>query len=78
MVPPVEIGRDGVELLVGDGLLKQDQAGDRNAVREACLAPLSCVGRGLWRTGHGTGLRPSDRARSKLMDVRRCGAAGSN
>jgi len=47
MVPPVEIGRGGIELLVADGLLKQDQAGDRNALREACLAPLSCGPRAM-------------------------------
>ena len=27
------------------------------------------MGRGPWRTVHGTGLRPSDRALDKLMDV---------
>ena len=29
----------------------------------------SAVGRGPWRTVHGTGLGPSDRALDKLMDV---------
>ena len=38
MVAPVEVGEGGVALLVGNGLLKQDQAGDRNAVGEACIA----------------------------------------
>jgi hypothetical protein len=48
MVAPVEIGRGGVELLVGNGLLKQRQAGDRHAVGEACLAALE-----QWAEGHG-------------------------
>ena len=48
MVAPVEVGRGGVELLVGNGLLKQHQAGDRNAVGAACLAALE-----QWVEGHG-------------------------
>ena len=48
MVAPVEIGRGGVELLVGNGLLKQRQAGDRHAVGEACLEALE-----QWAGGHG-------------------------
>ena len=48
MVAPVEVGRGGVELLVGNGLLKQDQADDRHAVGEACLAALE-----QWAEGHG-------------------------
>jgi hypothetical protein len=48
MVAPVEIGKGGIELLVGNGLLKQHQAGDRHAVGEACLAALE-----LWAGGHG-------------------------
>ena len=32
MVAPVEVGEGGVGLLVGSGLLKQHQAGDRHAV----------------------------------------------
>jgi hypothetical protein len=48
MVAPVEIGRGGVELLVGNRLLKQRQAGDRHAVGEACLAALE-----QWTEGHG-------------------------
>ena len=40
MVAPVEVGEGGVGLLVGSGLLKQHQAGDRKAVGEACLAAL--------------------------------------
>ena len=40
MLAPVEIGRGGVELLVGNGLLKQHQVDDRHAVGEACLAAL--------------------------------------
>ena len=48
MVTPVEVGEGGVALLVGNGLLKQDQAGNRNAVGEACLAALE-----QWAEGHG-------------------------
>jgi hypothetical protein len=40
MVAPVEIGEGGIELLVGNGLLKQHQANDRHAVGEACLLAL--------------------------------------
>jgi hypothetical protein len=48
MVAPVEIGSGGVELLVGNGLLKQHQADDRHAVGAACLAALE-----QWAEGHG-------------------------
>ena len=48
MVAPVEVGEGGVALLVGNGLLKQHQAGDRHAVGEACLAALE-----QWAEGHG-------------------------
>ena len=48
MVATVEIGEGGVKLLVGNGLLKQDQVGDRHAVGEACLAALE-----QWAEGHG-------------------------
>jgi hypothetical protein len=48
MVAPVEVGQGGVELLVGNGLLKQHQAGDRHAVGEACLAALE-----QWAAGRG-------------------------
>jgi len=53
MVAPVEVGKGGVELLVGNGLLKLYQAGDRHAVGEACLAALEQSGpramvRGPW------------------------------
>ena len=50
MVATVEIGEGGVKLLVGNGLLKQDQVGDRHAVGEACLAALE-----QWAEGHGAG-----------------------
>ena len=55
MVAPVEIGRGGVELLVGNGLLKQHQTRDRNAVAAACLAALEqwAEGRGARTTGQG-------------------------
>ena len=48
MVAPVEIGEGGVDLLVGNGLLKQYQADDRHAVGAACLAALE-----QWAEGHG-------------------------
>ena len=48
MVAPIEVGQGGVELLIGNGLLKQHQAGDRNAVGAACLAALE-----QWAGGHG-------------------------
>jgi len=48
MVAPVEVGSGGVELLVGNGLLKQHQVGDRHAVGKACLAALE-----QWAEGHG-------------------------
>ena len=55
MVAPVEIGRGGVELLVGNGFLKQHQADDRYAVGEACLAALEqwAEGRGARTVGQG-------------------------
>ena len=53
MVAPVEVGEGGVALLVGNGLLKQHQAGDRNAVGAACLAALE-----QWAEGRGA--RPWD------------------
>ena len=62
MIAPVKTGEGGIELLVGNGLQKQHQAGDRHAVGEACLAALK-------RPCHGTGLVPSDKAWLKLMDV---------
>ena len=48
MVAPVEVGEGGIELLVGNGLLKQHQASDRKAVGEACLAALE-----MWAGGRG-------------------------
>ena len=48
MVAPIEVGQGGVELLIGNGLLKQHQAGDRNAVGAACLAALE-----QWAEGQG-------------------------
>jgi hypothetical protein len=40
MAAPVEIGEGGIDLLVGNGLLKRDQIGDRHAVGAACLLAL--------------------------------------
>ena len=48
MVAPVEIGEGGVELLVGNGLLKKHETRDRNKVGAACLAALE-----QWAGGHG-------------------------
>ena len=48
MVAPVEVGAGGVELLVGNGLLKKQETRDRNAVAAACLAALE-----QWAGGRG-------------------------
>ena len=48
VVAPVEISEGGIELLVGNGLLKQHQTRDMNAVGAACLAALE-----QWAEGHG-------------------------
>ena len=47
MVAPVEIGEGCIELLTSSGLLKQQQADDRHAVGEACLAALEQWAEGL-------------------------------
>lgn len=49
MVAPVVIGAGGIDLLVGNGLLKQHQVGDSHAVGEACLLALE-----EWATGRGS------------------------
>ena len=48
MCASVEVGAGGVALLVSNGLLKEHETRDRNAVGEACLAALEqwAVGRG--------------------------------
>jgi hypothetical protein len=46
MVMPVEVGEGGIELLVGNGLLKLHQLADRKAVGEAWLTALEQWGRG--------------------------------
>ena len=48
MVAPVEIGEGGIELLVGNELLKSHETCDRNAVGAACLAALE-----QWAEGQG-------------------------
>jgi len=48
MVAPAEIGKGGVALLLGNGLLKRQEKRDRNAVGAACLAALE-----QWAEGHG-------------------------
>ena len=55
LVAPVEVGEGGVGLLVGNGLLKEHQTRDRNAVAAACLAALEqwAEGRGARTVGQG-------------------------
>jgi len=48
MVAPVEVGEGGLGLLVSNGLLKEHETRDRNAVATACLAALE-----QWAKGHG-------------------------
>jgi hypothetical protein len=48
LLAPVEVGDGSVELLVGDGLLKERDTRDREAVGEACLAVLE-----QWAMGRG-------------------------
>ncbi len=40
MVAPIEVGVGGVALLVSNGLLKEHETRDREAVGAACLAAL--------------------------------------
>ena len=40
MVAPVEVGEDGIALLVSNGLLDNGKKNDRQAVGKACLAAL--------------------------------------
>ena len=55
MVAPVEVGEGGIDLLVRNGLLKEDETRDRKAVGEACLAALEqwAEGRGARIMGQG-------------------------
>ena len=55
MVAPVEVGAGGIELLVGNGLLKEHETRDRKAVGEACLGALEAwtAGRGALTTEQG-------------------------
>jgi hypothetical protein len=48
MVAPVEVGEGGVGLLVSNGLLKEHETRDRNAVGAACSLALQ-----RWAEGHG-------------------------
>ena len=48
MVAPVEVGAGGIELLVGNELLKSHETRDRNKVGAACLLALQ-----QWAEGHG-------------------------
>ena len=59
LVALVEVGQGGVGLLVDNGLPKQDQTADRQAVGEACLAALE-----QWAGGRGHG--PRDRVPVKI------------
>jgi len=40
MVASVEIGKGGIKLLTSNGLLKEQETRDKNAVGAACLAAL--------------------------------------
>ena len=55
MVAPVEVGEGGVALLVGNGLLKEHETRDRNAVATTCLLALEqwSQGQGARSTGQG-------------------------
>ena len=55
MTAPIEIGEGGIELLVGNELLKSHETRDRNKVGEACLAALEqwAEGRGARSMGQG-------------------------
>ena len=55
MVAPVEVGKGGIELLVGNGLLKAHQTRDRNAVGAACLEALEQWAEGLGARSTGQG-----------------------
>ena len=48
MTAPIEIGEGGIELLVGNLLLKSHETRDRNLVAAACLEALE-----EWAEGHG-------------------------
>lgn len=52
MVAPIKIGEGGIDLLVGNGLLKRDQIGDRHAFGAASLLALE-----EWGTGRGSRTR---------------------
>ena len=59
MVAPVEVGEGGVDLLVRNGLLKEQETRDRKAVGEACLTALEqwAMGRGARTLERCTGSR---------------------
>ena len=46
MAAPVEIGEGGIEILLGNGLLKQHQTRALKTVGKACLRALQPMGRG--------------------------------
>ena len=48
MVAPVEVGEGGIDLLIRNGLLKEHETRDRNAVATACLEALQ-----QWAEGRG-------------------------
>ena len=55
MAAPVEVGEGGIDLLVHNGLLKEDDTRDRKAVGKACLAALEqwLMGRGARTVNQG-------------------------
>ena len=62
MVAPVEVGAGGIDLLVRNGLLKEHETRDREAVGAACLAALE-----QWATGRGA--RTFERYREPLSRI---------
>ena len=58
MVVHIEVGKAGIELLVGNGLLKEHEMRDRQAAGEACLAALE-----QWAGGRGAA-GPRDRVKA--------------
>ena len=61
MVAPVEVGEDGIALLVRNGLLKEHETRDRKVVSEACLTALE-----QWSMGRGAVSRACGRRSGPL------------
>lgn len=67
MLAPVEVGEGGIDLLVRNGLLEQQQTGDRKAVAAACLAALEQWSEGRGARTVGIGFRRRDKVPSRLL-----------